>query len=256
MTAPLWCEKPMRTQLDFILRRLAEMAAEQPELSAQQPWKAVTERDYSWLGATVDEHYVGDDTKVRVLARGILAAYAGISVEDYEESADRFLRSAQHPTLGRPYLACAYAPMVELLDYLTANGFSTYIASGGERDFMRPISQDMYGVPRERVSGSSTTFEYTSDGHGGTITHKPEADYLDDGPESRYLSGTGSVGGPCSRQETPTVTLRCSSSPGTPTRRPSGCSSSMTTQIGSSTTPTGLSERSDKPPQTGGRWSA
>ena len=68
--------------------------------------------------------------KVRVIARGILAGYAGISVEDYQESADRFLRSAQHPTLGRPYLACAYAPMVEL---------------------MRPISYDMYGVPRERV---------------------------------------------------------------------------------------------------------
>jgi hypothetical protein len=191
-------------------------------------------------------------TPVRVLARGILAGYAGISVEDYEESADRFLRSAQHPTLGRHYLACAYAPMVELLDYLTANGFSTYIASGGGRDFMRPISQDMYGVPRERVIGSSTTFEYTSDGQGGTITHKPEADYLDDGPEKLIRIGRR----PCSRQETPTVTLRCSSSPSTPTSRPSGCSSSRTTQIGSSTTPRGLSERSDKPQQTGGRWSA
>ena len=179
----LWCEKPMPIQLDFILRRLAEMAAERPELSAQQPWKAVTERDYGWFGGLMDEHYAGDDTNVRLLAGGILAAYAGISVEDYEQSADRFLRSAQHPTLDRPYLECAYAPMVELLGYLTANGFSTYIASGGGRDFMRPISQDMYGIPRERVIGSSSTFEYTSDDHGGTITHKPEADYLDDGPE-------------------------------------------------------------------------
>jgi phosphoglycolate phosphatase-like HAD superfamily hydrolase len=179
----LWCEKPMPIQLNFILRRLAVMAAERPELSAQQPWKAVTERDYGWFGALMDEHYAGDDTNVRMLARGILAAYAGISVEDYERSADGFLRSAQHPTLGRPYLECAYGPMVELLDYLTANGFSTYIASGGGRDFMRPISQDMYGIPRERVIGSSSTFEYTSDEHGGTITHKPEADYLDDGPE-------------------------------------------------------------------------
>jgi hypothetical protein len=71
--------------------------------------------------------------------------------------------------------------MVELLDYLRANEFASYIASGGGRDFMLPISQDMYGIPRERVIGSSSTFAYTSDGQGGTITHKPEADYLDDG---------------------------------------------------------------------------
>src|SRR5512132_2123924 len=94
----------------------------------------------------MDEHYAGDDTSVRLLARGILTAYAGISVEDFEESADRFLRTAQHPTLGRSYLECAYAPMVELLDYLRANEFANYIASGGGRDFMRPISQDMYGI--------------------------------------------------------------------------------------------------------------
>jgi phosphoserine phosphatase len=179
----LWCEKPMPIQLDFILRRLVEMAEAQPELRERQPWKAAYERDYGWLGALMTEHYAGNDTNVRTLAAGILAAYAGISVEEFEEQADTFLRSAQHPTLGRSYLECAYTPMVELLGYLKANGFSNYIASGGGRDFMRPISQDMYGVPRERVIGSSSTFAYISDEHGGTITHKPEADYLDDGPE-------------------------------------------------------------------------
>jgi phosphoserine phosphatase len=179
----LWCEKPMPIQLDFILRRLGEMVRAQPDLAAEQPWKAVAERDHGWFGALMDEHYAGDDTNVRLLARGILAAYAGISVEDFEESAGRFLHSAQHPSLGRDYLRCAYTPMVELLDYLTANGFATYIASGGGRDFMRPISQEMYGIPRERVIGSSSTFTYTSNDHGGTITHQPEVDYLDDGPE-------------------------------------------------------------------------
>jgi phosphoserine phosphatase len=179
----LWCEKPMPIQLDFILRRLAEMAAAQPELVAEQPWKAVSERDHGWFGALMDEHYASDDTNVRLLARGILAAYAGISVEDFEESAGRFLRTAQHPSLDRSYLECAYTPMVELLGYLTAHGFTTYIVSGGGRDFMRPISQEMYGIPRERVIGSSSTFAYTSNDHGGTITHKPEVDYLDDGPE-------------------------------------------------------------------------
>ena len=189
----LWCEKPMLIQLDFILRRLVQMAKAQPELRERQPWKAAYERDYGWLSSLMAEHYAGNDTNVRTLAAGILTAYAGISVEDFEQQSDAFLRSAQHPSLGRGYLECAYAPMVELLGYLEANGFSNYIASGGGRDFMRPVSQDMYGIPRERVIGSSTTFAYTSDGPGGTITHKPEADYLDDGPEKpvRIWNRTG-----------------------------------------------------------------
>jgi len=189
----LWCEKPMPIQLDFILRRLVAMATAQPELRDRQPWKAAYERDYGWLGALMIEHYAGNDTNVRTLAAGILAAYAGISVDDFEQQSDAFLRSAQHPTLGRGYLECAYAPMVELLGYLKANGFTNYIASGGGRDFMRPTSQDMYGIPRERVIGSSSTFAYTDDGPGGTITHKPEADYIDDGPEKpvRIWNRTG-----------------------------------------------------------------
>jgi len=179
----LWCEKPMPIQLDFILRRLAEMTAAQPELSARQPWKAVSERDFGWFSAVMTDHYAGDDTNVKTLAAGILAAYAGISVDDFEKQSNDFLRSAQHPTLGRSYFECGYTPMVELLAYLADNGFTNYIASGGGRDFMRPISQDMYHIPRERVIGSSSSFTYTSNGNGGTITHNPEADYLDDGPE-------------------------------------------------------------------------
>jgi phosphoglycolate phosphatase-like HAD superfamily hydrolase len=189
----LWCEKPMPIQADFILRRLYEMAQADPELRARQPWKAAYERDYGWLGKVLAEHYAGDETNVRTLLAGVLAAYAGISVEDFEAKSDAFLRTAQHPTLGRAYLDCAYLPMVELLGYLEANGFSNYIASGGGRDFMRPISQEVYGIPRERVIGSATALEYTSNDQGGTITHKAEADYLDDGPQKpiRIWSRTG-----------------------------------------------------------------
>jgi phosphoserine phosphatase len=189
----LWCEKPMPIQLDFILRRLVEMAEADLALRGRQPWKAAHERDYGWLSAVMEEHYAGDDTNVRVLGAGILAAYDGISVDDFEARADEFLHSAQHPTLGRGYLECAYAPMLELLAYLAANGFSNYIASGGGRDFMRPISQEVYGIPRQRVIGSSAALAYTSDERGGTITHKPEADYLDDGPQKpiRIWSRTG-----------------------------------------------------------------
>jgi phosphoserine phosphatase len=185
----LWCEKPMPIQLDFILRRLVEMAEADPTLREKQPWQAAHNRDYAWLGSIMEEHYAGDDRNVMVLGAGILAAFDGISVEDFEAQSDQFLRSAQHPTLGRPYLECGYAPMIELLAYLEANGFGNYIASGGGRDFMRPITQELYGIPRERVIGSASTFDYS----GGTITHKAEADYLDDGPQKpiRIWSRTG-----------------------------------------------------------------
>jgi len=189
----LWCEKPMPIQLDFILRRLVEMAEAKPELRDRQPWKAAYEKDYGWLGALMAEHYAGDDSNVKILGAGILAAYDGMSVEDFDAQSEEFLRTAQHPTLKRSYLDCAYAPMLELLDYLKANGFANYIVSGGGRDFMRPITQEVYGVPRERVIGSAPAFAYMSDDHGGRITHQGAPDYLDDGPQKpiRIWSRTG-----------------------------------------------------------------
>jgi FMN phosphatase YigB (HAD superfamily) len=178
----LWCEKPMPIQLDFILRRLAVMAEEDPSLRERQPWQAAYTRDFGWLGQVVTRHYQGDDRELPVLAAGILEAFGGITVEDFEAQADAFLRDTQHPTLGRGYLACVYTPMVELLGYLAANGFANYIASCGGRDFMRPISQELYGVPRDRVIGSSTTLAYEPGDGGGRIVRRPEADVLDDGP--------------------------------------------------------------------------
>jgi phosphoglycolate phosphatase-like HAD superfamily hydrolase len=179
----LWCEKPMPIQLDFILRRLAEMAKTDAELRNRQPWKAAYDRDYSWLASVIAEHYAGDDTNVPTVAGGILEAFANISVDEFEAQSDAFLRGATHPTLGRSYLDCAYTPMVQLLSYLEANGFSNYIASGGGRDFMRPISDDVYNIPRESVIGTSTDLAYTPDARGGTITRQAAIDYLDDGPE-------------------------------------------------------------------------
>jgi phosphoserine phosphatase len=175
----LWCEKPMPIQADFILRRLHEMAEADPALREKQPWQAAYAGDFAWFGRVLEEHYAGDDTNVRPLLGGVIAAHAGISVHEFEELATAFLHTADHPTLGRGYLACAYAPMIELLRYLEANGFSNYIASGGGRDFMRPISAEMYGIPRDRVIGSSTALEYRD----GTVVRRPEADVLDDGPQ-------------------------------------------------------------------------
>mgnify|MGYP003288106856 CR=1 FL=1 len=178
----LWCEKPTPIQLDFILRRLVAMAEQDPELRTRQPWQAAYTKDYRWLIQALVKHYHGDDSDLPVLAAGILQAFAGITVEDFEAQADTFLRSAQHPTLGRGYLACAYTPMVELLGYLEANGFANYIASGGGRDFMRPISQEVYGIPRQRVIGSSASLAYEPGEGGGRIVRKPEVDVFDDGP--------------------------------------------------------------------------
>ena len=86
----LWCEKPLPIQADFILRRLFEMAEADPQLRDRQPWKAAYERDYGWLGTVLAEHYAGDDTNVRTLLGGVLAAFGGITVDDFEAQSARF----------------------------------------------------------------------------------------------------------------------------------------------------------------------
>jgi len=178
----LWCEKPMPIELGFILERLVEMAEADESLRAKQPWKAASEQDYHWLGEVITKHYHGDDADVKVLMTGILQAFAGMSVEDYGAAADAFIRGRKHPTLGRAFHTCGYVPMIELLGYLEASGFTNYIASGGDRDFMRPITGDVYNIPSERVIGSSNALRYLEDEHGGTVTYAAEMDVFDDGP--------------------------------------------------------------------------
>jgi phosphoglycolate phosphatase-like HAD superfamily hydrolase len=178
----LWCEKPLPIQADFLFRRLAAMAEHDPSLRTRQPWKAVVEKDHEWLGGVITKHYHGDDTDLKVMAGGLLRAYEGVTVDEFATTADAFLRSAQHPTLGRLYLACAYQPMVELLRYLDAAGFRNYIASGGGRDFMRAITQDIYSIPPECVIGSTVALAYRDDGDTGTIVHTAAPEILDDGP--------------------------------------------------------------------------
>src|SRR4029453_4239670 len=106
------------------------MADQDPTLRTRQPWQAAYTREYGWLSEVITKHYHGAESARPVLAAGILQAFAGIPVEDFEAQADAFLRGAQHPTLGRGYLACGYAPMIELLEYLEANEFANYIPSG------------------------------------------------------------------------------------------------------------------------------
>ena len=189
----LWCEMPAPIQLGFLLGRMVEMAEADPQLQERQPWKAAHEGDLAWFGSALTRHYAGDDTDARVLTEGVLAAFADISVDDFAQQAESFLRTTDHPTLGRPYLRCAYAPMVQLLGFLEEHGFSTYIVSGGGRDFMRPITAEVYGVPSERVIGSAIALAYVPDDQGGRVVRTAAADYLDDGPEKpvRIWSRTG-----------------------------------------------------------------
>ena len=174
----LWCEKPIPIQLDFILRRFAEQADEDESLRGRQPWKAAYEHDLNWLGQAMVKHYNGDDSDAKLLLDAVATAFTELSVEDYQRSAADFVSEAEHPTLGRPYRNCAFAPMVELLRYLESHGFTTLIASGGDRDFMRPIASELYGIPPERVIGSSLMLDYRGDG----LVVKKGLDVFDDGP--------------------------------------------------------------------------
>jgi phosphoserine phosphatase len=177
----LWCEQPIQIEVGFVLKRLAEMADLDASLRDRQPWKAAYEHDYAWLQDAITKHYHGDDVDVNVLMGGILRAFAGLTVEEYAAAADEFLHG-RHPTVDRKFRECGYLPMIELLHYLEANGFVTYIASGGDRDFMRPVTEEIYGIPSERVIGSSNALTYQEDDHGGTVVYLAQPDVFDDGP--------------------------------------------------------------------------
>jgi phosphoserine phosphatase len=174
----LWCEKPMYIQLDFLLRRFKEQAEADPSLRDQQPYKAAYTGDLQWLGDAVTKHYQGDDSDLKPLMGAILKAHHEITVEEHAGRISAFFVESKHPTLGRPYTSCGYAPMVELLRYLEANGFTCYIVSGGGRDFMRPVTGPLYGIPPERVVGSSVGLVYRD----GNLYTTDQPEFLDDGP--------------------------------------------------------------------------
>ncbi len=179
----LWPEKPIPIQLDFTLYRLAELARADPSLADHQPYRAAVERDYRWLGAAMVKHYHGDDADLGLLMSAVESAFQGMTVESFGQEAQGWLQQAGHPQLGRPYLACGFVPMVELLRYLEANGFTTYIASGGDRDFMRPFAEQLYGVPPERVIGSALGLDFSATDDGTDLLYKSKIDFFDDGPE-------------------------------------------------------------------------
>jgi phosphoserine phosphatase len=176
----LWCEQPV-IQLAHVLQRWEEMARQDPALRDQQPWKAAVEKDWSWFRTAITKHYRGDDSDMPALSKGLLAAFDGLTTEEFAERAAGFFRMQSHPTLKRLFRDCGYAPMVELLRFLEAHEFTNYIVSGGGRDFIREIAGDIYGIPQERVIGSSTTIAFRERGDGGDLLHQAKLDVFDDG---------------------------------------------------------------------------
>ncbi len=177
----LWTEKPMPTQLHYLLGQWKAAATADPSLAEKQPYQAALTGDLAWLGTAIDKHYAGDDADLGLLIAAVAAASAGASVEEYEASVSAFYREARHLTLHCSYAHTVYQPMVELLRLLDEHGFRSYIVSGGERDFMRPMSQDYYGIPPHRVIGTAMGMEYDADDN--LVRFAPKLAFFDDGGE-------------------------------------------------------------------------
>ncbi|MBS0025249.1 HAD family hydrolase [Microbacterium paraoxydans] len=177
----LWTEKPMPTQLHYVVDRWRDAALANPSLAETQPYRAAVTGDLAWLGTAIDKHYAGDDSDLGTIITALVGLTDGVDVEEYAAAVSDFFRTARHPVLHRPYLELVYQPMVELLRYLERHGFTCYIVSGGERDFLRPMTQDAYGIPPERVVGSA--FGLTYDESGARVRYSPALAFFDDGPE-------------------------------------------------------------------------
>jgi phosphoglycolate phosphatase-like HAD superfamily hydrolase len=180
----LWLEKPLYIQLQHGLRAIGKAAAEKPELRDRQPFKAVYENDLAWLGKAAADYAKGDPSGVLTLVAGLAEVLQGITVEAFEADVLDFLSNAQDAHFKQPYKQLTYKPMVELVHYLQANGFQVYITSGGGRDFMRAICEEVYGIPRAMTIGSSVTFKYSEDDQGAVqvLRTKEIEQPIDDGP--------------------------------------------------------------------------
>ncbi len=141
----LWVEQPMYTQLTFLLDDVGKLAPQHPEWKTTEPFSFVLERDFEGLAAA------GMPGIMNLMA----ATQCGMTTEEFATTAKEWIETARHPRFNRLYTQCVYQPMLELLAYLRANAFETYIVTGGGTEFVRPWAERVYGVPLRRVVGSS-----------------------------------------------------------------------------------------------------
>jgi phosphoglycolate phosphatase-like HAD superfamily hydrolase len=166
----LWAEQPMYFQLAFALERVKALATEHPEWKEEQPFKAVLEGDMKTVMAG-GEH---------ALLEIVMATHGGMTTAEFEQFVLDWVNSARHPKTNRLYTEMVYQPMLELLEYLRAKGFKTYIVSGGGIEFMRPWTELVYGIPPERVIGSSIKVKFEMRDSGPVLMRLPELDFIDD----------------------------------------------------------------------------
>ena len=167
----LWVEHPMYVQLVFALDRVKAMAPMHPEWKDKQPFKAALEGDMKTL-AESGEHGLLDL---------VVATHAGMTTEEFQKIVTDWLATARHPRFKRPYTELAYQPMIELLVHLRANGFRTFIVSGGGVEFMRPWTERVYGVPPEQVVGSSIKTKFQMRDGRPELFRLPDVNFIDDG---------------------------------------------------------------------------
>jgi hypothetical protein len=166
----LWAEQPMYFQLYFVLERIRELAPEHPQWSTKQPFKAVLENDMETL----------KKSGIEGLLTLAMAAQSGMAVEEFQAVVKDWIETAKHPETGLKFTDMVYQPMLELLDYLRNNGFKTYIVSGGGIDFMRPLTMDLYGIPREQVVGSMSKYALETRNGRPEVVKLPEIGFIDD----------------------------------------------------------------------------
>jgi haloacid dehalogenase-like hydrolase len=166
----LWVEHPMYTQLAFALDRVKALAPLHPEWKNTQPFKAALEGDMKTL-AESGEHG---------MAELVMATHAGMTTEEFEKIVTDWFATARHPRFKRPYTELSYQPMIELLGYLRASGFKTFIVSGGGIEFMRPWTERVYGVPPEQVVGSSIKTQFQIRDGKPELFRLPELNFIDD----------------------------------------------------------------------------
>jgi hypothetical protein len=162
----------MYVQLAFALDQVKAMAPGHPEWKKKQPFKAVLDGDMKALAATGQ----------RGLVEIIMATHADMSTEDFERVVTDWLSKARHPRFKRPYTELVYQPMLELMAYLRANGFRTYIVSGGGIEFMRPWTERVYGIPPAQVVGSSIKTKFMLRRDIPILLRLPQINFVDDGP--------------------------------------------------------------------------
>jgi phosphoserine phosphatase len=166
----LWAEQPVYIQMAFMFDRVKALALQHPEWRAQQLFKAVLEGDVKALAASGEKG----------LMELAMATHAGMTTTEFEHLVKDWLATATHPRLNRPYTECVYQPMVELLAYLRANGFKTYIVSGGGIEFMRPWTEQAYGIPPKQVIGSTIKTRFELRDGIPVLMRLPEIVFIDD----------------------------------------------------------------------------